>query len=238
MSASYVLIHGSPGNAGLFAPFLELAPAGVRCEAWDLLDHGPSHEPDATLDETVDDLIARVAAMDDPCTLVGHSFGTWVIGRALPRIADRVDRFVAIGGLPGGLPEMGERFPQIAAALESGQLPLAAVAQICMDLWLPQTDRDPAHVARIAELIESDTPPRVARVLRRLAQIADPERFVKPYTTATTLIHCKEDRAVPIGLARELAALGTSAEMIELEGDSHFPHWTNAARVAEIVFGN
>lgn len=234
---SCLFLHGSPGSSGSWAPLLDLAPAGARCEAWDLLDHGERDAPDATLDDTVADVVERVRAFDRPITLVGHSFGAWVGARALASLGERVERFVPIAGLPRVPAELAERSLGFAAALESGQLPVAGAVQAAAAIWLSPHDPDPRHVARIAELLESDRVERLARILRRQAGVADPAQHVQPYATRTTAIHCTGDRGVSIELGRELVAIGASARMVELDGDDHFPHWTRPAVVAEVVFG-
>ncbi len=234
----YVFLHGSPGSRDDWSPLIAHAPSGVRCEAWDLLDHGASSAPEATLEDTVDDVVARVHAIGVPVTLVGHSFGSWVGARALPLLGASVSRYVAIAGIPGMTPEIAERSLGFAAALEAGQLPLPAGAQAAVQLWLTASNPDPAHVARIAALIETDTVERLARILRRQAGMADPARRVLPFEARATFIHCKDDRGVPIALGRELAALGAGSRFVELEGDEHFPHWTRADLVGSIVFAD
>lgn len=235
---TFIFLHGSPGKADNWAPLIEQAPAGVRCEAWDLLDHGARDAPEATLEDTVADVVDRVRGLGGPVTLVGHSFGAWVGARALGPLSERVARFVSIAGLPGIPPEVAQSFLGFATALESGQLPLPAAAQSAASGWLTASNPDPRHLARIAELIESDTTDRLARVLRRDSGLCEPGRRVQPFTTKTIAIHCVEDRAVPIALGRELVALGASARMVELDGDEHFPHWTRPAAVAELVFAD
>ncbi len=234
---THVFLHGSPGSAEGWGPLLEHAPAGARCEAWDLIEHGAREDaPEATLEDVVAEVVERVRTLDGPVTLVGHSFGSWVAARALGPLGDRVARFVAIGGVAGLPGELAERSLGFAAMLEAGQLPLAAAAQAAADIWLPVEDRDPASIARVARLIEGDRVDRLARILRRQAGLADPVNRVAPYATPATLIHSVGDRGAPIALGRELAALGSNAELIELEGDDHFPQWSRPAEIASYVF--
>lgn len=236
MGTTYVLLHGSPGNAAGWEPLRAHAPANVRIEAWDLLDHGANHAPTASLDDTVADVAARVRALAGPVVLVGHSFGAWVGARATSSLADVVERFVAIDGLPRMSAEIATRSGGFAAALESGQLPVAVAAGAAIDLWLPTTNRSEEDAARIRELVTSDSVERLVRILRRQCGIAEPTNAVTHIPVATTAIHCTSDRAVALELGRELAGASAQGELVELDGDGHFPHWTDAARVAAHVF--
>jgi pimeloyl-ACP methyl ester carboxylesterase len=237
MSQTVVFLHGSPGRGSLWDPLIELAPAGTRCVALDLLDHGDAPDaPDATVDDVVDDVVRRVRQLDVPVTLVGHSFGAWAGGRALAQLGDRAARFVAVAGLPGIDADIAARSEGFAAALLAGHLPPEAATAAAADLWLPTTDRDPVHVERIAALVRADSIERLARVLRRQCQLADPARRVARHEVPSVSIHQQGDRGVPIAMGRELAALGPSTEWVELEGDGHYPQWTHRADVARAVF--
>jgi pimeloyl-ACP methyl ester carboxylesterase len=141
-----VLLHGSPGNARSWKAFAALAPTGMPVHAWDLLDHGDEDAPDATVDDMVADIVARTRALDGSVTLVGHSFGAWVGGRALLELGDQVTHFVAVAGLAAIPADIAERSLGFAAALESGQLSLAVAAGMACDIWLPAVGREALHV--------------------------------------------------------------------------------------------
>ncbi len=235
--AHYVLLHGSPGSSRGWQPLLDRAPAGAICQAWDLLDHGDRDAPQATLDDIVADVVARTLALGvRDVTLVGHSFGSWVAGWALPELTGTVRRFVAIAGLAGLSTEVAQRSRGFADALETGQITLVETATAAADLWLPTVGRDPAHVEWLRTLIEGDRIDRLARVLRRQGELAEASRRVPSSPIAATSIHNQGDRAVPVALGRELASRFERAELVALDGDGHFPHWTHADRVAHAVF--
>jgi pimeloyl-ACP methyl ester carboxylesterase len=168
---------------------------------------------------------------------VGHSYGAWVAGRALPSLGTAVQKFVAVGGVPGIDEPIAGRSAGFAAALEAGQLTLDAAATVAADLWLPTQNRSPEEVAVISDLIQTDTVERLARVLRRQTDLADPARWVAPYDVPSVSIHNIGDRGAPIALGRKLAELGSRSEWIELEGDGHYPQWSHADAVARAVFG-
>ena len=238
MSPQYVLLHGSPGNGRSWLPLLAAAPAGVRCHAWDLLDHTAAADaPGADVDDIVHDVARRIRALEGPITIVGHSFGAWVGGRALAALGGKVEHFVAIAGLASIAPDIAERSTGFAAALEAEQLTIPIAAGMGCDIWLPKEGREPAHERAILEDLESAGVERLCRVLRRHASLADPARRVPSSRVRATLLHATDDRGCPIASGRDLASCFSNAEFIELPGDSHFLHWTHTAAVAHVVFG-
>lgn len=237
MVGTYVFLHGSPGRASLWDSLIALAPAEAKCVAFDLLDHGESQAPGVTTDDVLADVVRRVRALEAPVTLVGHSFGAWIGGRALAELGGRVARYVAIGGLAGMGADLAARSQGFADALRAGQLTREAGVEVAAELWLPSGARRRKDEDRIAKLILGDSVERLARVLELQTQIADPARRVGAYDVPATCIHQTGDRAVPVALGRELASMGSRARMLELEGDGHYPHWTDAERVAAAIFG-
>jgi len=213
------------------------APAGVSLEAWDLLDHGRAADaPSATLDDVVADVVGRVEALGRPVTLVGHSFGSWVAARACAALGERVSRFVSIAGLAGITEEIAARSMGFAAALESGGLSLAAAADAAVDLWLPTVGRNADDVARLRAMITADRVERLVRILRRQCGLADSSLHVRSLRVPTVGVGCRDDRGISLALGRELAEMAAIPTFIELDGDSHFPHWTHTAQVAALVF--
>jgi pimeloyl-ACP methyl ester carboxylesterase len=240
MTRHFVFLHGSPGNARGWAPLTAVAPPGTTSHAFDLLDHGDGLDaPEATLDDIIADVVSRVSALGGAqVVLVGHSFGAWVAGHALPALEPRVARFVSIAGLASLPPDITARSMAFADALEAGQLSLSAAVGAACDIWLPAEGRDPEHAERVRALIEGDTPARLARVQRRHAGVAAADRIVPRSTTPALMIHASEDRGVPIAFGRGLLSRFERGIFVELEGDSHFPQWTHTARVAELVYGD
>lgn len=189
------------------------------------------------MDDIVRDVVARVAALGGPVTLVGHSFGAWVAGRALAQLGDRVAHFVAVAGLAAIPTDIAQRSEDFATALESGQLTLAVAADMACDIWLPKEGRDPMHVRAIHELVERDRVERLCRVLRRHRALGDPARRVPRSDVRATVLHATDDRGAPIASGRDLVTCFSDARFVELPGDSHFLHWTHIEDVARHVFG-
>jgi len=218
---------------------MDRAPTGVTCHAPDLLEHGDAPDrPEATVDDVVDEVVQRVHAIPGTVVLVGHSFGAWVACRALPALGGKVERVVALAGVSGLGAELAARSQGLADALDAGQLTLEAAAAIATDLWLPTVNRSAVDVTAIGQLIASDRPDRLARVLRRQAQLADPMHWIAPFDVPSVSIHNVGDRGAPIALGRQLGALGSGNRFIELDGDGHYPQWSHADVVVEAVFGD
>jgi len=223
----------------MWQSLIDRAPDGVICHAPDLLDHGDSPDrPDATVDDVVSEAVDRINAIPGGVVLVGHSFGAWVLGRALPALHGKVEKVVVLAGVPGLTAEVAARSKGFADALDAGQLPLDVAGQIAADLWLPTANRSAAETAMISQLVMSDRIERLSRVLRRQTQLADATRRVAPFDVPSVSIHNVGDRAVPIALGREFGALGSSNQFIELDGDGHYPHWSHIDVVAAAVFGD
>lgn len=235
MADHYVFVHGSPGTRHSWDPLLAAAPADWRCHAWDLLDHGDSDAPQASVDDMVAEVVRRTAALEGRVTLVGHSFGAWVVGRALASLEGKIDHVVILGGL-GSIPgDLAARSTQFAEALESGQLTLSVAADMGADIWLPVANRRADDVRRVHEEIERAPVARICRVLRRHADLAAPERRVLGGATRATFLHAVDDRGCPISSGRALAAVFPHSVFHEIEGDSHFLHWTHVERVLDAL---
>lgn len=233
---TWVLLHGSPGDATTWEPLRAHAPIGASLEAWDLLDHGRvRHAPSATLDDVVADVVARVEALGRPVTLVGHSFelgrGARVRDARRARAAIRVSRRAR--RYRGGDRDALDGLRRSARA---GRLSLAAAADAGVDLWLPRVGRNADDAARIRTMITGDRLERVVRVLRRQCGLADQSQRVRSLNVPTVGVGCRDDRGTPLALGRELAELAPTPTFVELDGDSHFPHWTHTAQVAAPIF--
>jgi pimeloyl-ACP methyl ester carboxylesterase len=236
MAKRVVFLHGSPGRATLWEPLIALAPTGTECVAFDLLGHGDAADAGEDPDDIVRDVVDRVRSLGGPVTLVGHSFGAWVAGRAIPALDGAVERFVAIAGIPGMDEAIAGRLLGFAGALDGGLLTMEAAAAVGVDLWLPTQARDPRDVERLTSVFTSERADRLARALRRTARLAEPSRWVVRHDVPTTSIHCTGDRAAPVELGRKLSELSSSGDWIEIDSDGHYPQWSHVELVAQAVF--
>ncbi len=51
----------------------------------------------------------------------------------------------------------------------------------------------------------------------------------------TLVVHRRDDRVVPVGLAREMASLIPGARLATLEGDDHPPYWGDTGKLLEVI---
>ena len=237
MTKRVVFLHGSPGSAAVWSSLIARAPADVECFAFDLLDHGAAPAaPRALVDDVVDDVVTRVRALGGPVVLVGHSFGAWVAGRALPQLDGLVTKFVALAGVCGVDSEIAARSLGFADALEAGQLTLDGAVGAAASLWLPAAGPKEEETAILQEIITGSSVTQLVRVLRRQAAISNPAIWVARHDVPGVAIHARGDRGVPLSMGKQLAALGSKTEFVELDGDSHFPQWSHPEVVTQAVF--
>lgn len=227
-----VLVHGCPGNGAGWDPLARSLAAEARVTALDLRDVGRD-EPEATLDDVIADVVARVAAMPSPVTLVGHSFGAWVAGHAAARLAGRVEGLYLIAGMRAVDPAMAAGLGGLADAIEAGQLPLDALVGAAAARWLDPDGSDAGGLTLIRALFVAEPPARVVRALRRAVTASAP---VPAVGVPARVLCCEGDQAVPVALCRALAE-GIGAELTVLSGASHFVHWRDPAGVARRILG-
>lgn len=227
-----VLVHGCPGNGASWDPLARCLSEGARVTALDLRDVGRD-EPEATLDDVIADVAARVAAMPSPVTLVGHSFGAWVAGHVAARAPARVEQLVLLSGMREVVSPMSDGLLGLAGAIEAGQLPLDALVGAAAARWLDPDGSDAGGLDAIRALFVAEPPARVVRALRRAATASAP---VPSAGVPARVLCCEGDQAVPVALCRALAeAIG--AELTVLPGASHFVHWRDPAGVARRILG-
>lgn len=95
-----VLVHGALGDCRQWAPIA--AALAERFEVWSLSrrHHWPAPPPSPevlyTVDSQADDLIAFLASLNRPATVVGHSYGTAVALVAATRAPERFSRLILI----------------------------------------------------------------------------------------------------------------------------------------------
>ena len=82
MAAPFVLVHGAWHGGACWQPVVdELTARGESAVAVDL----PCEDPDATLDDYAEAVVAGAAGFDQPVIVVGHSLG----GLTIPLIPSR-----------------------------------------------------------------------------------------------------------------------------------------------------
>lgn len=143
-----VLLHGWGLHSGFFAPVLGRLAQRSRVHALDLPGHGlsPPLVP-YTLDTVVDAIVATLAGIDAPLTLLGWSFGGIIAQRLAARHPARVARLVLVCTTPRLTKAVDWPFGVDAAVLQRFGDELAVAYEVTLKRFLSLQMRS-AHDGR------------------------------------------------------------------------------------------
>ncbi|WP_420821828.1 alpha/beta fold hydrolase [Pseudonocardia broussonetiae] len=199
---------------------------------------GRDAPPPAELDAEVavlDGVLDAVAAAlgPGPVALWGASSGAPVAAALAARHPARVAALVLYGSYADGSRIAPPRARAALVELVAHHWGLGSRA--LTDLFLPGAA--PAEREAFARFQRASAAP--ADAARSLAAVyAFDVRDALPRVTAPTLVlHRADDRAIPVALGREVAALVPGAVFTALEGTEHFPWRGDAGAVARAVLG-
>jgi len=232
-----LFVHGTPGDHRYFQKLAALAPADVAVPIIDLPDHGSaSDETVLDLSPFERDVVTAIESLPPiPLTLVGHSVGALIVARVLAGLGKRVNRAVLIAGFSSLPPALLEQRAQLAVAIGSGALTLAAAESLAIDLFLGgEGSADDA--ALIREMVRQSSQARLIRACERIARLSGVA--IGRFSTPTLVIHARGDQAVPYDRAAPFAAAGTNTEILTLDGQTHCPQITQAPEIATLVYGS
>lgn len=232
-----LFVHAALGDATYWDEVVAVAPPGVRAISVDLPDFGYD-APATTIESLEASFREHVGSLGvvEPLTLVGHSFGAWVVARALATPPRSVRRAVLIGGLSMLPAEMASAFRQGADALASGALPRDAFTASVADSAFAGDDT-PGLRERVAMTLGRYPDDRLLRALRLVAAIEPAARWVQPFDVPTVVVHGERDGSVPLALGERLASLGSRTELQIWPDVGHMLPLTQPERIARIVYG-
>jgi pimeloyl-ACP methyl ester carboxylesterase len=220
MPATVVLVHGAFHGAWCWDEVVPgLGAVGVPALAVDLPGHGASTEPLGDLHKHSDWLRERLALVDGPVVLVGHSYGGAVITDAAAGAPD----VVHLVYLCAVVPDVGEpvasilpdavRREETASDLDEA---LVRREDGTMSLLL-----EPAATAFYADCDAAVATRALARLGSQLsASFAQPVRAAAWREIPSTYVLCTDDRAINPAFQRAMAARTT--EIVEWP-TSHSP---------------
>ncbi|SEM98467.1 alpha/beta fold hydrolase [Palleronia pelagia] len=195
-----LLIHGSCHGAWCWRDTLaELQALGQPARAIDLPGHGADRTPPA--DVTLDTYAARIVeAIDTPVTLVGHSMGGFPITAAALAAPDKIARLVYLCAY---VPTPGRSLSQMRG--DWPDQPLVPHIRRAEDGASFTFDPD-----RVETLFYHDCPPGTVEFARAhlTPQPTAPQATALPRLpdVPRSYIVCDDDRAIPAGFQRQMAA--------------------------------
>ena len=204
--------------------FWESTAHGYTLIRYDRLGVGMSdramRESDLTLDGEVATLRALLDELDlDRVSIIGGSSGSSTAVAFAADFPERVEHMVLYGSYPNG---------DVLTAPGVGDAIVAAVrahwglgARMLSDIFLGNAEAvDHERFARVQR--ESASAETAAALLDMVYRL-DVRMHLPLVRTPATVVHRRDDRAVPYRFGREVAAAIPGASFIPLQGHSHFP---------------
>ena len=204
--------------------FWEGVAEGFTLIRYDRLGVGMSDRELRTSELTRDGEVAVLRALLDELgldrvALIGGSSGTCTAVAFAAAFPERVERVVLYGSYPDGN-ELTP--PGVADALVGAvQAHWGLGSRLLGDIFLGGVDA--AEQERFARLQRESATAETAAELLRLVYRLDVRAQLPLVRQPTTVVHRRDDRAVPYRLGREVAAAIPGATFIPLQGSSHFP---------------
>lgn len=201
---------------------------GVAADAtlirYDRLGAGMSDRTVDDADLTLDGEVAVLRALLDELqldrvSLVGGSSGSCTAIAFSAAYPERVDRLVLYGSYPdgGALTPPGVADAIVTAVGAHWGLG----SRVLSDIFLGGADA--AEHERFAQVQRESATADTAAALLRLVYSLDVRARLPLVRVPTTVVHRRDDRAVPYECGREVAAAIPGAAFVPLQGSSHFP---------------
>ncbi len=235
--STYILIHGAWHGGWCWRKIIPLLESkGHTVLAPDLPGHGDDKIPVAnvTLDSYADSICKLARAQSEKVILLGHSMGGVVITQAGERCADNVGALVYLCAF---LPRNGESLmtwasqDQLSMVNPSTTDPqkegtLAFKSEFAREAFYGLCAEDDINFAR-ERLIDQPAAPFATPVETSQERWGSIPRYY---------IECLRDRAISIGLQREMQKQSPCQKTFSIDTD-HSPFFSAAEELAEILAG-
>lgn len=236
MAPAVVLLHGFTHTGASWDSVIAALGERYRALAPDIRGHGSASD---TQPVTLEAVIADVAALEpEPFALVGYSMGGRIAVHAALALRDRVRELVLIGASPG-IADPRER----AARRHADERLAQEIERSTIEEFARQWAATPVlagqsrgvAAAALADRLRSTTP-GLARALRGLGTGALPPVWDRlgELGVPLTLIVGERDQKFR-GIAEEMAAAMSGAEIVVVPGAGHAVHLEVPDAVAEII---
>jgi pimeloyl-ACP methyl ester carboxylesterase/DNA-binding CsgD family transcriptional regulator len=204
--------------------FWDVVAEGYTLIRYDRLGVGMSDRAVRASDLTLDGEVAVLHALLDELkldcvTMVGGSSGSCTAIALAAARPERVERLVLCGSYSDGaaLTPPGVADAIVAAVRAHWGLG----SRLLSDMFLGGADA--AEHERFARLQRESATAETAADLLSLVYRLDVRAHLPRVRQPTTVVHRRDDRAVPYRLGREVAAAIPGAKFVPLQGSSHFP---------------
>lgn len=238
-----VLANGLGGSLRAWAPVLDRFGPGHRVVTYDyrgLYRSGPPPEPNAvTIDHHAADLLSVLHwAGDEPALVIGWSMGVQVAIEAALAEPDRVAGLVLVAGAPGDplagvlhTPLSRLVVPPLTRLVEAGAAPFGATVRLlaasgrapallrALGVVAPSCDLDAFHVMA-GEFARLDWR-LYMRTIRAMA-VHDAWPRLDELDVPTLVVGGTRDLFLPKSTLRALAAAIPEAELLVIEGATHY----------------
>ncbi len=191
---------------------------------YDRLGVGMSDRDVVAADLTLDGEVAVLRALLDELglervSLLGGSSGSCTAVAFAARYPERVEQLILYGSYPDGT-ELTP--PGVADAIVAAvQAHWGLGARLLSDIFLGGAGAD--EQAAFGRLQRESATAEVAAEVLRLVYRLDVRALLPLVRVPTTVVHRRDDSAVPYRLGREVAAAVAGATFVPLQGSSHFP---------------
>jgi pimeloyl-ACP methyl ester carboxylesterase/DNA-binding CsgD family transcriptional regulator len=178
------------------------------------------HDSDLTLDGEVATLCALLDELGlDRVSLIGGSSGSCTAVAFAAAFPERVERLVLYGSYPHGDVLTAPGVDEAIVAAVRAHWGLGA--RMLSDIFLGSAEA--AEHERFTRLQRESATAETAAALLDMVYRLDVRAHLHLVRSAATVVHRRDDRAVPYRLGREVAAAIPGATFIPLHGHSHFP---------------
>lgn len=231
----FVLVHGSWHGRWVWDRVVPmLAEAGHEVAAPDLPGRGddPGDPASVTLDDHVKAVVETVEASDRPATLVGHSFGGFVISHVAERVPERVELLVYLAAF---LLRDGQTVLEVATSIP----PSVPHLDVREEEGLISVRPEAAPLVFYDDCSPEDARWATARLVpealapRRTPAVLTEERYG---SVPRVYVETTNDRALAVSLQRRMHAALPCREVVAL-ASGHSPFLSMPTTLAERLLG-